>query len=41
MDGTLINSEAFQRIVSRDTMGNQAIAITRVQFLYSFSQRCS
>jgi hypothetical protein len=41
MDGTLINSEGFQWIVSRDTMANQAIATTRVQFLSSFSQRRS
>jgi hypothetical protein len=39
MEGTLINSEGFQWIVSCDTMANQAIAITRAQFLSSFGQR--
>jgi hypothetical protein len=41
MKGTLIESEGFQWIVSRDTMANQAIALTRAQFLSSFGQRRS
>jgi hypothetical protein len=41
MEGTLINSEGLQWIVSRDTMANQALAITPAQFLSSFGQRRS
>jgi beta-phosphoglucomutase family hydrolase len=39
MDGTLIDSEEFHWIAWRDTMANEAITITRKQFLSSFGQR--
>lgn len=39
MEGTLINSEEYHWISWRDTMANEGIAISREQFLSSFSQR--